>query len=1394
MEGNMKKIQFLIVFLSILTLFGCQQSESKIIDEVISEFNLPASVDASIDLPNKVVHDELDVSIEWISSHPSVIDITGNVSRTNEDIEVTLTAKFTLGSIVKEKTYKILVLALGSDTIVIRTYAHPNEVFKTYYQEKLSNLPILETPTHPSATFISWCIDSDLEIIIPDSIVLDKNLDLYAKWDVEYYDVTLIYSGFKNFTKEQSLHLQQLNILDSYIEEPEDTNIVSMQLLSFDERGFNIHQVKQVIHIETVEDKYSISYYQKEEDPVLFEQIFVEQYDNNMINQYGLTFDNHLFSIVQNGIETRQIDLGIIDLDEQETIVEISTSYLSVFVATSLNKVHAIQNLFNMGGYQDTEIITIDLNKYQLGNFIEFNVSTREMFAIVAVCEKGIIDLTDPYRLPYVFIIEDETDTIKEVLFKQQDYYILTEKNQVYLARSIFIKPNSAYGNITEQISLEDEEFVVDFLMINMYVYFVTSHHRAIHYATYGSDQTSEVIYGIQGTYSLGISSNERIEWIQGNIIYTNIHQLYSIVLENGLSSPIIQGVTSLNLPLLQDEYVVSYFIDNIHDQLKPNIFITNLNHMIVYDTFNREYQRIESVTLKDDEKILFYLIDLQETSYFRILTSDQLYVGYDFAVDESITQSVMNDLGVTELFDLIIYEDNRYRASTYDGLQYNKYDYFTIEMGSYSIWKITDHLILSKNETVPQPIVFDPLIHKTWSLQHASIETVPEIVTQDINLYLVENPHAYILNFDTQTEQEISSMQIEKNTSYQLPIPVELGKYFLGWYLDFDLKNMFQPDKIAYGKTYTLYASWTNDTYHIYYHNVDTNILPSEIATGTKPIITSEIPVKTGYQFVGWYDENNVRFRDEEARFEDLHLYAKFNPIQLNIELIDESEQMYYATAYYDQTLRDIQTFMYGYVINEFYLDSRGEQLLDLDYILENDQTLYITLVEKDVSIILLEELIITGDVNYFFIGNVLFAEYNSHIYMYKSGEHQELNGESYYIDQPIDITELLNINIEEVTGVHSINEYVLFFINEDEVRILDCNKREVVQTINLHLSAEEILDLKTIISFRIVQGEFYYFMGLSSYQRLFIFDLNGNITVINHVTELIENIRFVVAVTNNMPVAYYFNNEGVLETRNLYQDAMYIPEGNPILRVINRTIYQEIFENGQTLLFNYRQQDSENPFIVTENYLNLETDETIIKVENELIFTSLGRVLSFSNSSGLSIIDIRDRLSNDELIINIGYDRGSEYVITSNNRVIFTNGRQEIFELSNDEIFLTVYENMIITDKHIYIFDWQSNTWVSYDVLLDGETLVKIENSYIYTSLNRLLNLTFINIQRPVIITFKLYRIKEILIAPYNSEPLLPDYGNDNFMGWYHDSWLLIPFETVNSSGPIVLYPKVQ
>ena len=192
---------------------------------------------------------------------------------------------------------------------------------KRIIKKKLSNLPILETPTHPSATFISWCIDSDLEIIIPDSIVLDKNLDLYAKWDVEYYDVTLIYSGFKNFTKEQSLHLQQLNILDSYIEEPEDTNIVSMQLLSFDERGFNIHQVKQVIHIETVEDKYSISYYQKEEDPVLFEQIFVEQYDNNMINQYGLTFDNHLFSIVQNGIETRQIDLGIIDLDEQETIV-----------------------------------------------------------------------------------------------------------------------------------------------------------------------------------------------------------------------------------------------------------------------------------------------------------------------------------------------------------------------------------------------------------------------------------------------------------------------------------------------------------------------------------------------------------------------------------------------------------------------------------------------------------------------------------------------------------------------------------------------------------------------------------------------------------------------------------------------------------------------------------------------------------------------------------------------------------------------------------------------------------------------------------------------------------------------------------------------------------------
>lgn len=1374
----------LISLLWVFILFGCQNSETSIVERVIRDFSLPASVEDSIELPATIVHQGHNVSIEWSSSVPSAISIDGNVTRSDVDVSVTLTATFSLGNTVKEKDFTVIVLAVDSNTIIIRTYAHPGVIYKTYYVQSEASFPELSIPTHSTATFMAWCLDIDLMMPLPENTTLTENIDLYAKWSVDYYDVQVVYTGHYNQIIDQSLHFQQLNLLDSYIYQPENSDIVSIGFIGTETQDFNRHQVKQVVYVETIEKKYDIFFYQKTTVPMTFKQSFIEQDDINNVNQYGLSEDNHFFTIIQANQETQYIDLGNLPLKMDETIIEVKTGYQAVFVATSDQKIYRISLLFNTSGYHDAGIQTYDLSVFNLGDFMHFHKNAFNTYAFIVVCEQGIIELSEQNHFPFVFKIDDETDQVINVLFHQNDYYILTKKNQIYLTRNYFINPSNPVGNITNLFNLASQESVIDFIAINNYIYVITSSGNAIHYATYIENQSNLPTYNILTEYSLGLQPNEEVVFVRDNVIATNQNKLYYIILEHGLTSPSISGISQLELPLEANEYIID---DQEHDFPK-NVFLTNLNQIIVYDMFNRTYRKISNVTFQEGEQIYFYHVSHEDNAFFRMLTSKQLYVGYDYNYDQSLIQTVLEELNVETLFDLIL-DGIFYRAYTMDGQMHIKYDYYTQEKSHFVIWGITEHLVLSKDSTIPLETVDHPLIDKSWSLSHSSLENVPTTVQQDYNIYLYEVPHAFQLNFETNAEQEIPTMIIEKETGYELPLPQATGKYFMGWYMDEALTKQFQTDLVQLGQTYTLYAAWTKDTYEIHYHNTDGNISPTLMTTGTSPILTTEVPNKVGYRFVGWFDTAGMMYRvDDEPRFSDLHLYARFEPVQLQIELIDENNEMHFIFAYYDQTLSDIQGFMYGYLAYTFALDSTYQHVLDLSYILHENQTLYVRIKPKDVAIILLEEIEITGVVDYIFIDQVLFAEYNNQLYLINQNDTGSYQGETFYIDQPLNLTERFGLTRDQIKNAISFGVYTVFILTNHQVKILDATNMTIIHYKDLILDSNEFFHTDSFQRIHLIQESLTNFIGITSKQNMYLLDLEGRITSIQNVSEVITSSRFFVAVIKDIPIAYY-HQEGQWITLNLYSLEINVPYEKPILRFASSRNYFEVFDNGRILNYEYRLVNGTYQFSVREDFFSLDTEAEIIKVDAKSIYLSSGIVVTFVSSVYPQIIDLKDKLDFNETIIKVGTALGGQYVYTSKHRIIFLSGYQATLELETNEVLIDVGRNHIVTNLSIYEYNGLTQQWTIMPVLESDELIVKANPIFGLTSLNRVIDFNALDNHVPNILSFSLYEIMQIVKAPFNSIPELP---YQDTIDWYADRWFDRPFEYIDSEYPIVLYPK--
>lgn len=139
------------------------------------------------------------------------------------------------------------------------------------------------------------------------------------------------------------------------------------------------------------------------------------------------------------------------------------------------------------------------------------------------------------------------------------------------------------------------------------------------------------------------------------------------------------------------------------------------------------------------------------------------------------------------------------------------------------------------------------------------AIGTQPQITFEPNN-----GSEPILINPETGEPYDLSQLDVIPAS----PVTERLGYDFAGWYDNPDFEG--QPITFPYVKyrNITLYAKWNVRFYNIVYYLVGGEFEVSDPISSVAydSIYNLPVPIKTGYNFTGWYDKNGIRYTDERG------------------------------------------------------------------------------------------------------------------------------------------------------------------------------------------------------------------------------------------------------------------------------------------------------------------------------------------------------------------------------------------------------------------------------------------------------------------------------------------------------------------------------------------------
>lgn len=169
----------------------------------------------------------------------------------------------------------------------------------------------------------------------------------------------------------------------------------------------------------------------------------------------------------------------------------------------------------------------------------------------------------------------------------------------------------------------------------------------------------------------------------------------------------------------------------------------------------------------------------------------------------------------------------------------------------------------VKNNEVVklPEPPTKDGYKFVGWTNEAGKVITKGTKVTEDITLkaeWISDDAKTNIVEFNTDGGNEIDNIIIEKGNNILLPIePIKDGYIFVGWLNEND--NIIIEDIIV-DNNIKLKAMWIKKDAKIATITFDTDggsNIGNIIVENGKVILLPVNPIKTGYVFAGWVDQN---------------------------------------------------------------------------------------------------------------------------------------------------------------------------------------------------------------------------------------------------------------------------------------------------------------------------------------------------------------------------------------------------------------------------------------------------------------------------------------------------------------------------------------------------------
>ena len=167
---------------------------------------------------------------------------------------------------------------------------------------------------------------------------------------------------------------------------------------------------------------------------------------------------------------------------------------------------------------------------------------------------------------------------------------------------------------------------------------------------------------------------------------------------------------------------------------------------------------------------------------------------------------------------------------------------------------------------------------------------------------------------------------------------PVKKGYAFKGWYTNSECTMPYDLNKQITEKT-IVYAKWV-ETFNVI---IDGNVFIVEKGTNLPQL---EIPTKNGYNFKGWYSDQNYNkeFDFNASILTNITVYTKWAKVlKVNIDGIEMKVEEG------EKVVRPALPKKDGYVFMGWYSDQEYTKLFDFDQIITQDTIIYPKWIKDD-------------------------------------------------------------------------------------------------------------------------------------------------------------------------------------------------------------------------------------------------------------------------------------------------------------------------------------------------------------------------------------------------------------------------------------------------------------